>query len=1005
MAKIHADRSPPRAWWCVAWLGALAFVLVPAAVAAQGNIGGAVISAETQQPLAGASVLVAGTNLGTLTNEDGRFLLMNVPGDRVRLRVTMLGHRTTTVEAAVGTTNLRITLEESAIELDRIVVTGTVGRQTKRALGNTVATLDAEQVMEIAPVQTLSELLNGRSPGVAIIHTTGMLGGGNRVRIRGTSSFSLSNEPLVYIDGVRVNNSQATGPVNQAFGSRSMSRWNDINPEDIESIEIIKGPAAATLYGTEASNGVIQIITKKGRAGQTRFTASIKQGALWWNPEDKLWVNYFDVGGDGTVETIDIVDLENQRLEEGCTRGPNDPITKCPVRPIWRTGHTQQYDLSASGGGDVIRYYISGGFENSTGVDYDNYRKFYTSRANITATPSDKLDINANMGYVTGHTQIPWEAGGGGATWTTFFARPDRLGTVRRGFWSYTPEMYEEWLDSWQDVNRTTLSFTVNHRPLSWLSHKFSIGRDYTTEEDVELLYHDERWLELSSYAGIGWKQMWDRTITYTTADYATTVDYLLTPDIQSSTSVGGQMYRRDYEFSYVEGENFPVPGLSSISATTQNRVASEYQEENVTVGAFIQEQIAWKDRLFVTAALRGDDNSAFGQDFDFVTYPKASVAWVISEEPFWNLGPVTTLKLRTAYGQSGQQPDVFVALRTFDAVPGVGSVTPSNIGNPELGPERGSEFEIGFDAGLFDDRLGVEFTYYNQSTKDAILLREIAPSSGFSGSQFVNAGEISNSGMELLVRGEPWQTDRHSVAMQFHIGTNSNEVVSLGDVTDEPFISAGSYNRHQVGHPVGAWFGKKIMSAELDANGRAINVMCDNGSGGSVACADAPEVYLGRVTPKFEGGFSTTVTLFDRIRLFGQMDFKTGFSKLDGNYRVRCWFFAQCEENWFPERFDPVTIAGVQQGLVDVLIDEADFLKLRELSLTYDVPQRWTNMFSADHLSVTLAGRNLGTWTKFMGLEPESTFNSGSRGGSELWEQNVLPQLTQFVATVNVGF
>ena len=1014
MTLVHPDRSPPRtprAWLTgllITGACALGLAVVSAApLAAQGTVGGVVTSAETQQPLAGASVQVVGTNLGTITSNEGRFLLTNVSGDRVTLRISMLGHRTESVEATVGTTDLRIALVESAIELDRIVVTGTAGRQTKRALGNTVTTLDAEQVMEVAPVQTVSELLNGRSPGVAIIHTTGMLGGGNRVRIRGAASLSLSNEPLVYVDGVRVNNDQSTGPVSQAFGSRPLSRWNDINPEDIESIEIIKGPAAATLYGTEASNGVVQIITKKGRAGATQFSATIQQGASWWDPEDKLWTNYYDVGDDGTVETLDIVDLENERLGS-CTRGPDDYFTACPVREIWRTGHIQQYDVSASGGGDLIRFYVSGGLENSTGVDWDNDRKFYNGRVNLTATPSSKLDLNANVGYTTGRTNVGLEAGGGGATWTTFFARPDRLTAPNRGFWSYTPETYVSLFDIWQDVERTTLSFTVNHRPFDWLSHRLALGRDYTTEGDVELMYHDERWLDLASFADRGYKEMWERGITYTTADYAATVNLPINADLQSSTSVGGQLYRYDYEHLYAYGEGFPVPGLSSMSATTQNRVNSEYAEENVTLGAFIQEQVAWRDRLFVTAAVRADDNSAFGENFDLVTYPKGSISYVISDESFWGFEPVSTLKLRMAYGQSGQQPAVFTSLRTFDPAAGpggAGTVTPANLGNPDLGPERGSEFEIGFDAGVLEDRFNVEFTYYNQRTKDAILEREISPSTGFSGSQYVNAGEIANSGIELLVRGDAWRADQHNLALQFNLSTNKSEVLSLGDVTDENFIAVGSYNRHQIGYPVSGWFGKKIMSADLDGDGNAINIMCDNGSGGSVACDDAPEVYLGRIMPDLEGGFSTTLTLFNRLRLFGQLDFKTGFSKLDGNLRVRCWFFEQCEENWFPERFDAVRIAGIQEGLVDVLIDEADFLKLREVSASYDFPERWANMFQASRLSLTLAGRNLGTWTKFGGLEPESTFNGGSRGGNELWEQNVLPQLTQFVATLNVSF
>ena len=972
--------------------------------AQQGSVGGIVVSQSTGQPLAGASIELVGTNRGTMTNNEGRFLLTGVTGEAT-LRVTMIGYHSQTVSAQPGVADLRIELAESAIELDRVVVTGTAGGQTARALGNTVTSVNAADVVEKAPVSTVTELLNGRAAGVTIIQTTGMLGGGSRVRIRGAGSFSLSNEPLVYVDGVRVNNSQATGPISQAFGSRPISRWNDINPEDIESIEIIKGPAAATLYGTEASNGVIQIITKRGTAGAPRFNFSMKQGAQWWNPEDQLWVNYGEV--DGEIQSIDIVELENERLKN-CERGPDDFFTKCPVASIWRTGHLQNYDLSVSGGSDRIRYFASGGLENSTGVERENKRKMYNGRLNITATPWDAVEVTGSIGYVTGRTDLSWEAGGGGPTWTTYYAQPQRLNTPQRGFYSWTPEMYWEAADTWQDVDRTTLSFGITHRPFPWLNHRLNLGRDVTREEDVEIQYNDPRWLEISSSADIGYKEMWSRQIAYTTADYAANLTFDLNQDLNSVTSFGGQLYRRDYAHVYAYGENFPVPGLSGIEATTQNRVNSESKVENVTLGAFIQQQFGWKNRLFLTGALRADDNSAFGEDFDLVTYPKVSASWVISEEPFFDFGAVNTLKLRAAYGESGQQPDAFVALRTFDPAPGPGgsgTVTPLNLGNPDLGPERGKEFEVGFDAALFGDRLGIEATYYNQRTTDAILLREIAPSTGFSGTQYVNAGEIANSGFELLIRGEPWRTDRHSLEMSFNVATNSNEVKSLGDVTDENFISAGTFMRHQIGTEVGAWYGRKVVSAEMDGSGNITQALCEDVNGGTIDCASAPAVYLGRQVPKFEGGFNTTLTLFDRVRLFGQMDFKTGFHKLDGNFRVRCVLFIMCRENFYPTEFPATTIAEIRGAYESGMIKPADFAKLREVSISYLVPQQYAARIGASDLSITLAARNLATWTKFPGLEPESVFNGGSRGGHSLWEQNTLPQLKQFVATLNVTF
>ena len=983
--------------WCLGLVAAfsLLFFTPTSTQAQEGSVGGLVVSSETARPLTDATVEVVGTGLGTYTNQSGRFLLTGVPGQEVELRVSLLGYATATVSADVGDMNLQIQLSPSAIELDRIVVTGTPGEQTRRALGNTMATVDASQVMETAPIQTLSELINGRAAGVAIINTTGMVGGASRVRIRGASSFSLSNEPLVYIDGVRVNNDQSSGPTNQAFGSASLSRWNDLNPDDIESIEIIKGPAAATLYGTEASNGVVQIITKRGRAGAPRFNLTVRQGANWFaNPEGRLWENFYDVGGDGTVESIDLVELEEERGNQ-----------------IWRTGHVQQYDLSVSGGQNILKYYLAGNMDLSEGVEPENSVKKYGMRANVSITPSNEWDIRGNLSYLTGRTNVPLEAGGGGLTWTTYFARPDELGTPRRGFWSGTPEAYTALWDIWQDVDRTTLGTTVNHRPWENFTQRLTIGFDHTREQDNEFMAHDPEWLYFFSFADRGYRWTRERNVDYTTVDYAATFNYPITDDISTSTSVGGQYYSRKTHLVSVYGEAFPTPGLTSVRATTQNRDADETSVENTTIGLYVQEQISWKDRLFLTAALRGDDNSAFGVDYDFVTYPKISGAWVLSEEDFFDVDQVNTLKLRAAYGQSGQQPDAFVAIRTLSPVPGpnnVGTVTPDNLGNPDLGPEKGSEIELGFDAGLFSDRVGIEFTYYRQTTEDAILLREIAPSSGFSGSQWVNAGEIRNSGIEMLVRGTAWETERHSLDLTLNLSTNENEVVSLGDVTDEDFISPGRYLRHQVGYPVGSWFSKRVVSADLDANGIATNILCDDGQGGSTDCATAPEVYLGRNTPSMEGGFGSSLTLFNNIRLHAQFDFKTGFSKLDGNYRVRCFFFSECRENWFPEEFDPVKIAEIQAAgpYVDVLVDDGDFLKFRELSLSYTVPGEWASKIGAQRGTITFAGRNLYTWTKFMGLEPESTFNGGSRGGSfSLWEQNVLPQLTQFVATFNVTF
>jgi TonB-linked SusC/RagA family outer membrane protein len=990
---------------------AVGLAVAPVGVAAQqGNIGGVVVDAQTGRALPSAQVFIAGTNQGVLTNQTGRFLFVGVDRGPVQVQVKMIGYADASMEANPGDMNLRFEMKVSAVSLDEIVVTGTPGATAKKAIGNVVSTLDAAQITRQAPVTDLQQVLNGRVAGLTVLSSTGEVGGASRIHIRGASTFSLSNTPLIYIDGVRVNNNEASGPINQGFGSRSISRLSDLDPGDIQSIEVIKGPAAATLYGTEAANGVIQIITKRGIQGAPRFTVQVKQGSNWFaNPAGRLWTNWGMVNGQ--LQSLDF----NQLQQNWITMQNN--LGETP-KNIFQNGYLQSYDASMTGGSSFVQYFMSAGYEHNTGVEPTNKVRKGNGRLNVTITPNEKWRIDGTLGYVVGRTDLACEAGCGGVTWTTYFMSPDKVSDPNRmGFWSGTPDSYHALYWTWQDVGRFTGSVQINNNPTSWFSHRLTFGLDQTHTQDHDLMNHDDRYTYYDSFADRGYADVVDNRVNYTTLDYSATIKRDITGNLHSSTSVGGQYYRRHDDYVEAYGEGFPVPGLTAVDATTQNRTSSQTYVNNTTVGVYGQEQLNWRDTRFVTVGLRADDNSAFGKNFNMVYYPKVSGTWVLSDEPFMNLPAVNTLRLRAAYGQSGQQPEQYAALRTFNPVTGpndVGTVTPGTVGNPNLGPERSSEVEVGFDAGFLDDRLGLEVTYYNEHTRDAILLRQIAPSTGFTGSQWVNAGRIDNRGIEVTLHGTPYQTEKVRWDFGFNISTDHNEVVSLGDVTSEDFVQAGSYVKHKIGYPVGSWFSQRVVSAQLDANGNAVksSMMCDDGAGGTTACYSAggsliaPEVFLGRNLPKVDGGFNTTVTLFGNLRLYGQVDFKTGYSKLDGNQRVRCFFFDLCRENYVPQDYDPVKIAEIQNGLVDVLIHPASFAKLRELSASYDFPVDIAGRIGARSLSLTVAGRNLTTWTKYPGLEPEATFNGGSRGGSySLWEQDVLPQLAQFVATLHVGF
>lgn len=962
-----------------------------------GTVRGTVVNAATRQPLAGVQVFAPAVNQRTVSNDAGEFSLTGIPSGTVEVRAELLGYapqqRSVTVAAGEVAT-LGFALGESAIALDALVVTGTPGGTQRRAVGNVVTQIDAAEVVETAPVGNVQELINGRSPGVVITPASGMVGSGSDIRIRGTSSLSLSSRPLLYVDGVRVDNAGGTGPTVQGFGVSVVSRLNDFNPSDIESIEIIKGPAAATLYGTEASNGVIQIITKKGRIGEPRFSLKVRQGANWFaNPEGRIPVTYARNPATGAVEMLDIVNRENELGS-----------------PIYRTGHLQGYDLSVSGGAEDVRYYLGGSFDDEEGAERNNDLNRWGGRANLSITPNDKLDLTGSFGYTKSHTNLSQEAGGGGIMWSTLFSSPARLSrkdgspSPLRGFRTAPPEVYYDAFESFQEVSRFTGSLQVNHRPTGWFAQRLAVGTDETSEDNQSLTERNEQYQEIFGTLQ-GGKFTGRRDVSYNTLDYSGTATFDVREGLNSSTSVGTQYYRRLSEFVSASGDNFPTPGLTVVDATTIQR-GGETFVENTTVGVFAQQQFGWQDRLFLTGALRADDNSAFGEDFDLVYYPKLSGTWVVSEEPFWTLPIVNTLRLRAAYGQSGQQPETFAALRYYEGVAGPGdvaAVTPGAIGNPELGPERGEELELGFDAGFLDDRVSLQFTYYDQRTKDAILLRNLAPSAGFPGSQFVNIGEIKNRGVELLIDGQAVETPDVDWDLSFSFATNDNEVVDLGDDLES---IAGRYNslESRVGFPVNSWFAKRIVSARVDEDGDAVDLMCDGGpenNGQAVSCAQAPRVYLGGSTPKYEGAFTSALTLFDNLRLNTLIDFKTGYKKFNANTWVRCSIFRLCLENVAPQDQDPVRVAAVQtsRNHAAEYINDASFAKLREISATYTVPQGWARRFGAGNASLTVAGRNLYTWTGWTGLDPEARYLEFPT------EQNNLPQLTSFVTTINLTF
>jgi TonB-linked SusC/RagA family outer membrane protein len=1003
-ARTTSALASPRGWRPAA-IAALTLVASAGPLLAQQPsraVSGTVVSAATLTPIQGADVRVQGSETSVLTDVSGRFRIADIGADQVTIVVRRIRFQPVTQTVRAGTTDLRLTMTEATVQLDEVVVTGTAVGTQQRSIGNSVSSISAAQELERSAVPDVGNLINARAAGVIVTSGSGRAGSGTGIAIRGRSTISLNQQPLLYIDGVRVANDVATGT--RAQGGAGVARLNDIAPEDIESIEIIKGPAAATIYGTEASNGVIQVITKRGRASdKARWGLSLRQGTSWFqDPEGRLPTNY------GKTATGEILSWNAMEMEKA--RGFD----------IWKNGRMQSYTGSVSGGTNLAQYYVSSTYDTDKGIEPNNYLDRFSGNANINMTPSAKIDVNARVGYVTGTTHLGSDYGLG-AMAGTLFGSPILAQAVplTRGYgFNVPPEVVWSVVDNSQELNRFTGSLTFNHRPTSWFTQRFIAGLDQTSEDNQNLNnFVPTEWKPLFSASAAKGSLLQDtRDITYASGDYSGTAKFDLTKSLVSNTSVGGQYYRKKTRLGQVTGREFPAPGLKTAAAAAIRDGQQDFVV-NTTIGLYAQEQLGWNDRLFLTGAVRVDNNSAFGEDFDFATYPKIAATWVISEEPFWKLGFINTLKLRSAYGVSGLQPDVFTALRTFQPVTGTGdqaAVTPQLIGNPDLKPERGTELELGFDAMAFN-RLSLEFTYFNKTTKDAILLRPVAPSLGFPGSQYVNIGEVSNHGLEARATLQALTRDNFSWEITGNVGTTKDKIENLGGI---PFISLfPPVQRHVQGYPIGGFWAKRVTSATLDATGKAQDLMCDGGPGAAPQpCAAAPVVFLGTITPKATGAVANTFTLWKQLSLYALVDFKSGNKILDANEYARCAALSVCEVNVRPEKYDPRYVANAQNGsslvIADEFIHDASFAMLREVSATYSLPDKYARYARATRASFTLAGRNLHRWTGFKGLDPESrsllttsTVTPAANPFQSTFDQAVTPTLAQFIATLNLTF
>lgn len=1002
-----------RVRWLAA-LGGLVLLLAGTPIAAQqaqGVLRGEVRSASEGSPIIGARLSILGTSLTVSSGAEGRFQIRGVPAGERELVVIAIGfasQRLTVAIAEGGTTELAVAMSPTPFQLDEIVITAT-GEQRAAELGHKIETVTADSVVTYSAGRSVTDLLVGKVSGVTVLQSSGTVGAGTRIRIRGASSVSLSNDPLLFVDGVRVA-PLGTASFSVGTGGQAPSRLDDLTPEEIENVQIVKGAAAATLYGTEGSSGIMQITTKQGRPGPTRWSAAMEQGVIT-DPNDYP-DNYTSYRTNPTGRQTCLL---TQVAASVCTQdsvATFNVLENKGTTPIG-SGHRQQYSLQASGGSDAVTYFVSGLFAGQTGtmqlpdgeqrrmaaaraisvedlpdnVVKPNYLRKYGLRSNVKARISPKAEVSLSVGYTSSNLRLPQNDNNVlGVLPSGYFGRGsvgDTLGLialasgalVSNGGWGFfRPGEIFSLLRS-QNIERLTGGVTTTYRPLSFLSTRATVGYDVTSRTDVQ--FDPTNLGPAFGTTPAGAKADNRISLKSYTVDLGASADYRFNPALGGRTSIGGQFFKDVFYGNTALGQGL-APGSEDIDGASTLQ-ATETTTDVRTIGAYIEQLVTFRERLFVTAGLRVDDNSAFGANFDVIKYPKVSASYFLSDEGFFPKGSVVSgLRLRGAYGQAGRQPGATDGI-TFvtpvsAAVDGssTSAITIGNIGLEGLKPERSKEFELGFDASLLRDKVGVEFTYYNKITDDVLLNRVLPPSAGGPTTRVENLGSVRNYGAELALT-TTFPIGGSVLDLHFTGALLKNNLRTLGKDpdTDNPIppIVFGN-QRHQPDYPLGGYWDTPYTYSDANADG--IIALSE------ITFGTQPK-FIGPVLPTREFTFRPAFTTWSgKIRLGLQMDYRGGHYQFNNTEAFRC----TATGNNCRALHDPNTPLKEQAAAVARrfgasqttfgYIEKSDFLKLREVSLTFTAPPSVTRLMGASAARFTVAGRNLWTSTKYSGLDPE---------------------------------
>ncbi len=968
----------------------------------------------------GVSVTIKNQGSGTSTNADGTYqLVANLKAGRHTIAFSAIGFKTleeALTVAAIGDYTINKQLAPDPLGLDEVVITGTSAGTTRRQLGSYISTIKADQLNKGATSNVLAAL-QGKTMGAQITQNNGDPAGGITVRLRGISSISSGSEPLYIVDGViinnattRVTNTSANYDGQSFVGTIGQNRLADINPADIERIEVLNGAAAAAIYGSRANAGVVQIFTKRGSSGAPviSFSSSVVFSKLRKSVPVNQAPTKFGGPTDGPgAQTQDILTPALTNTTAVKRYDYNDYI--------FRNAIGTDNNVSIAGGTDKTKYYASGSYFKNEGIIKNTDARRYSFRINLDQALGSKVNFNIGLNYIN---TLSNEKPDGNSFFSPMnsiniignfhdLQTRDALGNIQaigeRG--RVNPVSIIEDIKQQEETNRIIAGMGLKVRPIKGLSIDYMLGIDQYTQRGQTYIPPFAYNVSDGFFGG-------GATLDATRNGYASTAadnffqinnelngTYLfnINSDITSTTQVGYSVQYEKNTYSLLQGRGL-APFISTVSAASTLLQGADERSELSVSGFYAQQNFKYKNLFFVTGAIRVDGSSVFGKDQRSQKYAKASASYVISEHGFWQKMSFHRIwnfaKIRIAYGESGNLTGIG-AFQRFNSYSSNSFVSrsalssSSTLANPDVKPERQKELEFGIELGFLMNRINLTANIYNKKVEDLLINRFIAPTTGFS-SYLNNFGSLENKGYELMLSGKPLQTKNMSWTISCIYNHNRNKAVKIGQALTLLSTNSGAPVAIIEGQPIGIFYGAYFA---LDANGNWVT----NASGfpqGERGIQSGPLTYtvtrdangipittnplvrtiIGDPNPDWTGSVVSEFS-YKKASLRVQFDAVQGNEVFNADWRTRQGVGNGKEAEKEHLGIYPRGYINSFYGTVEQWrIDDGSFVKLREISLSYSIGKlKWFR-----DITVSVAGRNLKSWDNYKGYDPE--VNSGGQ-------------------------